>query len=481
MNQPTQVAKLADAPPTISPQRRQTATPARDDALPRQHSWHRLARHAWIKPYNRLVVLVLAINAWWIWPELQALWLGQRPPLMLMSDAALVNFTVAILIRQQHVINLLFRLATSLPLGAPLWLRWAAGKVYHFGGIHVGAALAGSVWFALFAGATAMAIVGHGMSPLSPLSTFLVLAICALLALMLATAMPWWRQRIHDVFERSHRLAGWALLALFWMLSVSLMLERGLVPATDHLTLASADTLLAIAWQVISQSWQLACLALVTLGVALPWCHLRRVPVRFERPSRHVAIAHFDYGVTPLVGSSTTVSRRPLLEWHAFANIPHPTTSGYRLAISRAGDWTGALIDDLPERLWVKGIPTAGVGNVDQLFRKVLWVATGSGIGPVLPHILSGKVPSNTLWSTRSPRATYGDALVDEILTAQPDCVIWDTDTQGRPDLVTLTARAWRESGAEAVIVIANKTLTDRVVYAMESRGIPAFGAIWDS
>ena len=34
---------------------------------------------------------------------------------------------------------------------------------------------------------------------------------------------------------------------------------------------------------------------------------------------------------------------------------------------------------------------------------------------------------------------------------------------------------------AEAVIVIANKKLTWQVVYGMESRGIPAYGAIWDS
>ena len=34
---------------------------------------------------------------------------------------------------------------------------------------------------------------------------------------------------------------------------------------------------------------------------------------------------------------------------------------------------------------------------------------------------------------------------------------------------------------AEAVIVISNKKLTWEVVYGMESRGIPAYGAIWDS
>ena len=38
-----------------------------------------------------------------------------------------------------------------------------------------------------------------------------------------------------------------------------------------------------------------------------------------------------------------------------------------------------------------------------------------------------------------------------------------------------------KEFDAEAVIVISNKKLTWQVVYGLESRGIPAYGAIWDS
>lgn len=44
-----------------------------------------------------------------------------------------------------------------------------------------------------------------------------------------------------------------------------------------------------------------------------------------------------------------------------------------------------------------------------------------------------------------------------------------------------LAYQAYVEFGAEAVICIANKKLTWRVVEAMEARGIPAYGAIWDS
>jgi hypothetical protein len=47
--------------------------------------------------------------------------------------------------------------------------------------------------------------------------------------------------------------------------------------------------------------------------------------------------------------------------------------------------------------------------------------------------------------------------------------------------MVELAWRAYQEFDAEAVICIANQKLTWQVVTGLESRGIPAYGAIWDS
>ena len=47
--------------------------------------------------------------------------------------------------------------------------------------------------------------------------------------------------------------------------------------------------------------------------------------------------------------------------------------------------------------------------------------------------------------------------------------------------MVRLAYAAYRDFGAEAVICISNKKLTWQVVHGLESRGIPAYGAIWDS
>ena len=67
------------------------------------------------------------------------------------------------------------------------------------------------------------------------------------------------------------------------------------------------------------------------------------------------------------------------------------------------------------------------------------------------------------------------------VLKADPNAVIIDTRTSGRPNMVQITYQLYIESGAEAVFVISNPKLTKKLVYAMESRGVPAFGPIWDS
>jgi len=356
---------------------------------------------------------------------------------------------MAILIRQQYVINFLFKLATSVPTRYPLALRWALGKVYHFGGIHVGAFFSGSLWLLL----SSLQMKIHG--GLGSGLYLLTRTHFSLLVVMMLMALPPIRARFHNQFELVARFGTWLSLLFFWV-------QAFMNPQ-------------------VSPKVQLPVLFLLTLSVALPWLRLKKVSVSVLTPSSHVALVDFQYGVTPFAGSSSEVSRSPLLEWHSFANVPYPGKDGFRLTISRAGDWTGDFIDDKPKHLWVKGIPTAGVGNIEKLFKRVIWVATGSGIGPCVPHILANKVPSRLVWSTRTPDQTFGDELFAEIMKAQPDAILWDTKKDGKPDLVSLAYKAYKEFDAEAIICISNKKTTWDVVYHFESRGIPAFGAIWDS
>jgi hypothetical protein len=432
---------------------------------PQQSALRRLSKRPEMMHYNRLIVLVIVANLLFWGLVTGGSWQISDLALGTLSNLVLVNISLAILIRQQYVINLLFKVATSAPTSWPLSIRWLLGKVYHFGGLHVGGAIVGTLWFAVFVASLTRGLA-NGQPGVSLETVLVTHAILAILLLMVGFALPYFRARFHDHFELTHRFGGWLALLLFWAQTILFTNDqRGELPLGNTLITSPGFWLLL----------------LVTVSIALPWLRLKKVQVQIERPSSHVALAQFDYGVKPFAGSSTTLSRSPLMEWHAFANVPTPGEKGYRLTISRAGDWTGKFIDDVPSHVWVKGIPTAGVGNIDRLFKRVVWVATGSGIGPCLPHLLSQDVPAKLVWSTRTPAKTYGDDLVNEILSAQPDAVIWDTNENGRPDLVKLAYDAYKEFDAEAVIVISNKKLTWQVVYGMESRGIPAYGSIWDS
>jgi hypothetical protein len=404
----------------------------------------RAFKHPALMHFNRLAATVIAVNLVvlvWALPD------GVTAEFA--SRAALFNFALAILIRRQRLINLLFRMATAAPVTWPLRVRWTLAKVYHFGGLHVGGALSGTLWFGAFVGLATAA--GERAEVLA-----LAYALVALFVAIVATTKL--RVKHHNAFELVHRFGGWTSLVLLWALII---------------VGNSGGSLFATL-----EFWVLCAL---TAAIIAPWTRLRRVPVDIQRPSSHVAIARFTHGRKPFAGSSTAISRSPLLEWHSFANIPSPSEHGFRLTISRAGDWTGRFIDDMPSHVWVKGITTAGVANIEVLFRKVVYIATGSGIGPCLPHLLAQEVPALLVWSTRAPRQTFGDELVDEILAVQPDARIWDTAEHGKPDMVRLAIEAHRDFGAEAVICISNKKLTWQVVHGLERRGIPAYGAIWDS
>jgi ferredoxin-NADP reductase len=119
--------------------------------------------------------------------------------------------------------------------------------------------------------------------------------------------------------------------------------------------------------------------------------------------------------------------------------------------------------------------------RIATLFRSVVLVATGSGIGPCLAVILAKKVPARILWTAPNPEQTFGKEIVDSVLDTDPHAVIHNTRTMGKPNMSLMAYQMWKESGAEAVCIISNKKFTTKVVYDMEARGIPAYGAIFDS
>src|SRR3954454_15830609 len=102
-----------------------------------------------------------------------------------------------------------------------MWLRWAISKVNHVGGLHVGGAIAGTLWLWAF---TAVAAVARARNPAYATTTTVVLAalLSLLVAIVVLGAAPQVRARAHNVFELTHRFGGWSAVALFWPLTIHL-------------------------------------------------------------------------------------------------------------------------------------------------------------------------------------------------------------------------------------------------------------------
>ena len=70
---------------------------------------------------------------------------------------------------------------------------------------------------------------------------------------------------------------------------------------------------------------------------------------------------------------------------------------------------------------------------------------------------------------------------MNQVLLGDHRAVIIDTKISGRPDLVQEAYKLYKASDAEAIFVISNPKVTRKVVYSLESRGIPVFAPIFDS
>ncbi|KAG6037502.1 hypothetical protein E4U41_005069 [Claviceps citrina] len=381
------------------------------------------------------------------------------------------NLVLAVLVRQDGVINMLYTVACSAPRTAPVWLRRRLAKIYHLGGVHSGAGICATAWLL---GSTFRGTVAYGEEKTNDSLATLVISwmLCVLCCGLVGFSWPTFRKKYHNEFERIHRFVGWMALVLFWVRTI--LAVRDATAAGDDFGLALVKT---------PGFWMLG---VATCSIASSWFWLRKVAVKAVPLSDHAVVLSFDYTV-PVNGSFTRISSRPLLEWHSFATIPAAQPSpfadrpGFSLVVSNAGDWTRNCIRNPPTSLWVRGLPTCGVMRVATLFNRIVVIATGSGIGPLLGHIGRPSCATQLIWSTSGPEKTFGRHVLDTIYQSIPDAVIHDTKQAGRPDLVKMGYNLAKDFEAEAVIIIANEKITKKVVYGLETRGVAAYGAIWDS
>ena len=475
----TLVSRMVQTPPSSQDMNLKSYEQRSEQVMPLPQKratplWRRL-RHRLLAVYQRLFFIVLLGNTAGF---ITVLVLNRNsrpfgPSLGNIASAVAANVTGAILIRQEYFVNALYEVCCWTPLWMPFRLRRVIAKLYHFGGVHSGCAVSAVAWFVLY---TAFVTKQHadgdfGATAIEIATLSITYSLLVLFLSITIFAVPSFRIVSHNTFEAIHRFGGWLAVALFWVLMLLSNHAQSELSGSPSLGMLIVEA--PAFWLLLA----------VTSSIIIPWLRLRHVPVYAEQLSRHAIRLHFTYikKIGPVVGIRIATS--PLKEWHAFAAIPSPDGSSFSIIVSDAGDWTKQQIINPAARYWVRGIPITGVLRMASVFRRVVVVTTGSGIGPVLSMVFSSSRMAATriLWSTPNPLQTYGQGIVDAVVSVDKDAVIWNTRERGRPHMVALAYQLFKESEAEAVFVISNPPLTSKLVYAMEARGVPAYGPIWDS
>ncbi|MCJ1230138.1 hypothetical protein MMC12_006809 [Toensbergia leucococca] len=414
--------------------------------------------------YRRLFCIVFFANF-----AAFAIILIRHRTLTAVVNAAAANLMVSGLARSPYVVNAMLLALCSVPRTAPLCLRRRAAKISHYGGIHSGCGVAALIWYFAFVG---LASRDYALSQPPQIRSAQVVVIMYLilflLTIMIIAAHPTFRFKKHDIFELTHRFSGWLLVVLFWTLL--------LVLAND---MRKAEMMSLGHFLVIFPSFWFA--VVIAMSLILPWAMLRKVSVEPEYLSDHAIRLRFDYTQAHF-GQGIGVSTHPLKDWHSFAAIPGSDGKTFSCLVSKAGDWTSACIKNQPTRLWKRAVPIYGFGYTAALFRRILIVATGSGIGPILAFLTSDKVPpTRVLWQTKAPQKTYGDDILNAVLKLDEDALIIDTDKHGRQDMMGIAWNLVKDFDAEAVFVVSRPNVVRDLVFGFEARGIPAYGPLFDS
>ena len=298
----------------------------------------------------------------------------------------------------------------------------------------------------------------------------LMVATLLLFVLIILLSRPSVRRAKHDLWEASHRFGGWTAVILVWVQVLILVVAQA---HAAHLAISTVLVRTPTFWFLL----------IITACLIYPWLRIRRRKIRAEVLSSHAVRLYFEDRTLPTcVGYK--LSRKPLIENHGFATISNTADeeAGSSIIVSNNGYFTREMITNPPTQIYTRGAPVTGVMRVATLFQRIVIVTTGSGIGPALSFMnVRPEWPMRVIWAARDPESTYGAEIINAVLRADRRAIIVDTKKVGYPDMPALTFAAYESFAAEAVMVVSNPAVTAKVVFEMESRGVPAFGPIFDS
>lgn len=386
------------------------------------------------------------------------------------------NILIAVLVRNELILHLLYRLAVWTSVKISYGKYYLNSGVHYIGGVHASCATWGFLWLIV----DVLQQLGNPSDPLSmatssdPISIATSSILFTLLFIIILTAIPLFRHKFHDTFELSHRYLGWSCLSILVLHQIRFQFIIALNQTYPLETLLTNPVLLM--------------LALMVLSIFLPWISVECFDnFRIHCPSEGVLVV-----TLPGEADVGTFARISLdgIEWHSFSVAEtsfckQTGESKINLIIGAVGDWTKNLIQqvekaNLPKQLWVRRVKPPGFMFSINAYSRVVVIATGAGIAPVIPHVIKNSHKLCIVWIANEHEQTYGEKIWS-LLDSHPRCNIFDTRMHGRPNVEQLAIQAVRDFRAQAVFCVSNKAVTKKVVNTCLSKGIPAYGATWDS
>jgi len=386
------------------------------------------------------------------------------------------NIVVAILVRNELILHILYRLAVWTSVKIVHGKYYLNTSVHYIGGVHASCATWGFLWLIV----DEFQQLGNPSDPLAmvassdPISIATSSILLTLLFIIIITAIPPFRHKFHNTFEISHRYLGWSCLIILVLHQIRFQFIIALNQAYPLETLLTNPVLIMIALMIFS--------------ILLPWISVQCFDnFRMDCPSQGVLVV-----TLPGKADVGTFARISLdgIEWHSFSvagtSFSKLTAeSEIHLIIGAVGDWTKNLIrqvekGNLPKRIWVRRVKPPGFMFSINAYSRVVVIATGAGIAPVIPHVIENGHKLCIVWIANEHKQTYGEKLWS-LLNSHPRCNIFDTGIHGRPNVEQLAFQAVQDFRAQAVFCVSNQTVTKKLVNACLEKGIPAYGATWDS
>ncbi|KAF5729157.1 hypothetical protein HS088_TW21G01315 [Tripterygium wilfordii] len=414
--------------------------------------------------YKRLFVVCLAVNITALVLAATGNFPYARNKATLFSIANIFALTLC---RSEAFLRIVFWLAVKV-MGRswiPLPIKTATTSLLQsLGGIHSSCGISSVAWLIY-----ALVLTLKNRKDTTPEIIAVASTILSLLCLSCLAAFPLVRHLHHNIFERTHRFAGWTSLGLVWAFVILTISYDPKTKSYSH----------DIGSKLVKQQEFWFTLA-ITVLIIIPWVTVRRVPVKVSAPSGHASIIKFEGGVKS--GILGRISPSPFSEWHAFGIISDGKSEHMMLA-GAVGDFTKSLVANPPSHLWVRQVHFAGLPYLVNMYDRVLLVATGSGICVFLSFLLQ---PSSAnvcvLWVAKGIEQNFGKEI-KEMMSGHPKdkVIVHDTAVLGRPNVSEMSVDAAKKWGAEVVVVTSNPEGSRDVVNSCKSAGIPAFGPIWDS